>query len=258
MSEGDDVRARITDALREVKRAEGVRGWFAVEAGSRAWGFPSRDSDWDVRFLYVRPLAAYLGVVPPRDSIERPVVDGLDLSGWDLRKALGLLVRSNAAVLEWLSSPIVYRCDEGVATELADVARVAAHRPALEYHYDRLARGAWPSMDGTPARLKALFYALRPALALTWLRRVGVPAPMDVPSLMAGLVLAPGLVEAITALRARKAIGTEADPAPPSPEVEAFVTAVLAVRPERPSPWSKASATAAADALFSRLVTQQA
>lgn len=165
-----------------------------------------------------------------------------------------MLVRSNAAALEWLSSPIVYRRHEGIAAELAGLARIAAHRPALEYHYDRLARGAWPSADGAPARLKALFYALRPALALTWLRRVGAPPPMDLPSLMAGLAPPPGSAAAIAALRACKAAGTEADPAPPCPEAEAFVAEVPAVRPKRPSPWDKAPAIAAADALLSRVV----
>lgn len=253
----DPVRARINAALRDVERAEGVRVLLAVESGSRAWGFPSRDSDWDVRFLYVRPLAAYLGVIPPRDTIERPIVDGLDLGGWDLRKALGLLVRSNAAVLEWLASPITYRRDDRVTAKLAGVARLAVHRPALEYHYDRLARGAWPPAGGEPARLKTLFYALRPALALVWLRRVGASPPMDLPSLMAGLAPRPELVEAVAVLQARKAAGTEADPAPDCPEVEAFVSEVLTVRPERPGAWDKVPAIVAADALFLHLVAGQ-
>lgn len=166
MTEGDAMRARIAAALGDVERAEGIRVLLAVESGGRAWGLPSRDSDWDVRFLYVRPLAVYLGVVPPHDTIERPIVDGLDLGGWDVRKPLGLLVRSNAAVLEWLASPITYRRDGWAVAGLTGVARLAAHGPALEHHHDRLARGAWPPADGEAARLKALFHALRPALAL--------------------------------------------------------------------------------------------
>lgn len=101
-----------------------------------------------------------------------------------MHKALGLLVRSNAAVLEWLASPITDRRDERTVAGLVGVARLAAHRPALECHHDRLARGAWPPADGESAGFKALFYALRPALALVWSRRVGAPLPMDLPSLM--------------------------------------------------------------------------
>lgn len=261
MTEDDAVRARIDAALREVERVEGVRILLTVESGSRAWGFPSRDSDWDVRFFYVRPLASYLSVSPSCDSIERPLLDGLDVGGWDVRKALGLLVRSNAAVLEWLASPIVHRRDERAEAELAGVARVAAHLPALEYHYDRLARGAWPPANGNPARLKALFYALRSALALAWLRRVGAPPPMDLPSLMARVAPRPDLVEAIAALRARKAAAVETDPAAQCPEMEAteaFVTEVLAV-PSGTSGFSlsgQGAPTAAADAAFLRLVTE--
>lgn len=245
MNEGDAVRAGIADALREVERAEGVRVSFAVEPGGRAWGFSSRDGDWDVRFLHVRPLAAYPGVVPPGDGIERPIVDGLDPGGWDPCKALGSLVRSDAAALQWLSSPIVHRRDGGVAAEPAGLARIAAHRPALECRYSHLARGARPPADGAPARLEALFRVSRPALAPGWLRRVGAPSPMHVPSFMAGLAPPSGSVEAIKGLRARKAAGTGADPAPPCPEAEAFVVTVWRLgqsarrRGTRhpPSPW---------------------
>ena len=142
------MRRRIGAALDAVERDEGVRVLLAVESGRRAWGFPSRDSDWDVRCLYARPLAAYLSVEPPREGIERPIEAGLDLVGWDLRKALRLLTKSNAAVLEWLASPLVYRREEAVVTALTELAREAAHLPALAYHYGRLARGAWPGMDG--------------------------------------------------------------------------------------------------------------
>ena len=100
-----------------------------------------------------------------------------------------------------------------------------------------------------------MFYALRPALALAWLRRIGVPPPMDLASLRAGFAPRPELVQAVTALQARKAIGREADPAPRCPEVEDFVCEVLAVRPERPASWDKTPAIAAADAVLLRLVT---
>ena len=93
-------RSRAEAALAAVEQEDGVRILLAIESGSRAWGFPSRDSDYDVRFIFVRPLAAYLSIVPPRDVIERPIGADLDLGGWDLRKALGLMVRSNAVVLE--------------------------------------------------------------------------------------------------------------------------------------------------------------
>jgi len=89
-------RARIQAELNVIEREEAVRILLAIESGSRAWGFPSRDSDYDVRFLYVQPVEAYLAVMPLRDVIERPVDATLDVNGWDLRKAMQLMLRSNA------------------------------------------------------------------------------------------------------------------------------------------------------------------
>ena len=93
--------------------------------------------------IYVCPLAAYLSLSPIADVIEAPLRDDLDLSGWDLRKALGLAVKSNAVVLEWLGSPIVYQHDAAACAVIAGLARSAAHLSALAYHYDRLARHHW-------------------------------------------------------------------------------------------------------------------
>ena len=228
--------ARAEAALADVERREGVRVLLGVESGSRAWGFASADSDYDVRFIYVRPLADYLSVSTPRDVIEQPISGLLDLGGWDLRKALGLAVRSNAVLLEWLTSPMVYRRDPAVA-ELADLARTAAHLPALAYHYDRLARRAWSATDG-PIRLKSLFYALRPALALLWLRGNGTPPPMSLPALLAGVTVTPDVAAEIEALHQRKAIAAEVDLVPRRPLLDTFFSAVLATPAIRPAPWA--------------------
>ncbi len=104
----------IVAELRRVCAACGVRPLLAVEAGSRAWGFASADSDYDIRFIYSRPALDDLGMKRPRDVIEpsdlaRIGIDpALDISGWDLPKALGLASRSNPALLEWIYGPITY------------------------------------------------------------------------------------------------------------------------------------------------------
>ncbi len=85
---------------------------YACESGSRGWGFASPDSDYDVRFIYVHPLSWYLRVSPHRDVIEVPISGDLDINGWELRKALGLLKKGNATLIEWLDSPVVYRADQ--------------------------------------------------------------------------------------------------------------------------------------------------
>ena len=86
---------RIVNRLEEIERSESVRILLAVESGSRAWGFPSPDSDYDVRFLYARPRDWYLSIDARRDVIECPIEDVLDINGWDIRKALHLLLKAN-------------------------------------------------------------------------------------------------------------------------------------------------------------------
>lgn len=251
----DVPRPRILDALHGVERLHGVRILLAIESGSRAWGFPSADRDLDVRFIYARPRDDYLRVTLPRDVVELPLqplpAPPLDMGGWDVRKALGLVARSNAVALEWLRSPITYRRDDAAAALLTDLAGRCAHLPALRYHYDRLARAALGAGTG-PLRLKSLFYALRPALALQWMRRHGTPPPMDLPALLPGTD--PAAAAAITDARDQKAAGTEADAAPCPPVLEAFLHAALQDQAPRPAPWDQAPALAAADRVFRTLL----
>lgn len=245
---------RIDAALSQIEREHDVRILLAVESGSRAWGVPSQDSDWDVQFLYIRPLPAYLVIDPRPDVIEMPITNELDLNGWDLCKALRLLVRSNAVIIEWLASPVVYRRDEAAYAALAAVARHAAHLPALEYHYDRLARRHWPAEGQEHVRLKVLFYALRPALALAWMQRHQRPPPIDLPTLMAGLDLSVDLVAEIAALTARKRVAAEADVKSPSSVIMRFIAAVLDADMGRAGEWDNFSATAFANNLLTTIL----
>lgn len=122
------TRTLIVKDLARIERQHGVRILLAVESGSRAWGFPSPDSDYDVRFLYVHPADWYLALDPRRDVIEQPISKDLDINGWDLRKALHLLCRSNATLGEWLVSPIVYKEDRAAAQMLRRLSKTAIHR----------------------------------------------------------------------------------------------------------------------------------
>ena len=152
----DGVRARIQAELDRIEETQQIRILLAVESGSRAWRFASPDSDYDVRFLYVRRLDEYLRIAEPRDVIERPLDAVLDINGWDLRKALQLMMKSNAVLLEWLTSPVRYRGDTGFCTRLLDLAREAAYLPAFAFHYDRVAQRAWTPGEGE-IRLKSYF-----------------------------------------------------------------------------------------------------
>ncbi|MCY4227400.1 MAG: nucleotidyltransferase domain-containing protein [Gammaproteobacteria bacterium] len=204
------VWKQIKEKLNDIERENTVRILLAVESGSRAWGFPSPDSDYDVRFLYARPRDWYLSIGPRRDVIECPIVDMLDINGWDINKALGLLLKANPVLSEWLCSPIRYREDPACTKQLcALAARVAFARPS-HFHYLHLGRSAYAKIsDRESVATKKYFYAIRPALALRWLRTRSGPPPMDLPRLRDGLHLERELDEEIERLAVAKSESTE-------------------------------------------------
>ena len=223
-----DVRVLILSRLDEVARTERVRIVLAVESGSRAWGFASPDSDYDVRFLYVRQLEDYAALTVPRDVIERPIEGELDLNGWDLRKALTLGLRWNPALVEWLTSPIVYREEGWEAVALRRLFAVPQNRAALIRHYFGLAyRQFGRHIDGrAEVNLKKYFYVVRPAAALLWLETRGEETPpMSLPALLDGVALPADVAAAIVDLRARKARAVEAGKGPRIEALDAFCTA---------------------------------
>lgn len=181
------TRAEIQRRLDVVEKDYDVRVLYACESGSRAWGFASVDSDYDVRFLYVHAAAWYMRVRPGRDVIEEPIVDDLDVSGWDLRKALGLFRKSNPPLLEWLQSPIVYRDDGVVADRLRQLARDHVDEAALQYHYVSMARKSLAVVREDRPKLKKVLYTLRPLLAVRWLERGRGLVPVEFARLRAVL-----------------------------------------------------------------------
>ena len=200
--------AQIRRKLDEIARAEGVRILLAVESGSRAWGFHSPDSDYDVRFLYARPVDDYLALQPMRDVIERPIdADDLDVGGWDVSKALKLVSRGNAVVSEWLSSPILYAEDPAFRPLFEPLARDWQQLHGDVAHYYGLARRQWGSfIEGrAEVRLKKYFYVIRPAVTLHWLREdhLGTP-PMNLPHLLQDVRLPDATAQALADLQSRK------------------------------------------------------
>jgi len=207
------IHSSIREQLREVERTEQVRIVYACESGSRAWGFPSQDSDYDVRFLYVRPVDWYLSIFDKRDVIERPISDRLDLSGWDLRKALNLFRKSNPPLLEWLQSPIVYLEAWSTAEQTRRMSPLAFSPRACLYHYLNMAKGNYREyLQGERVRIKKYFYVLRPVLACEWIERTNGMPPMAFDELLGRLVPeGSDLREAVEALLARKRAGEELD-----------------------------------------------
>lgn len=172
------MRKNIYTKLNEIEKNENVRILLAVESGSRAWGFASPDSDYDVRFIYVRPKEDYLRLEKTRDVIELPIEDELDINGWDLDKTLRLLRASNPTLFEWFSSPIVYR-ETAFANEFRSVMlRYFSSKRGLSHYLSMAISNYREYLKGGMVRAKKYFYVLRPILACRWILDKGTPPPM--------------------------------------------------------------------------------
>ena len=172
------MRKKIKEQLRRIEDAENIKILLAVESGSRAWGFASPDSDYDVRFIYIRRLEDYLRLNTIRDVIELPIDDALDINGWDLQKTLRLLHKSNPTLFEWFSSPIVYQKTE-FADKFRDLMMHYFSSKKTMYHYVSMAEGNYREyLKGDLIRAKKYFYVLRPVLACQWILDRGTPPPM--------------------------------------------------------------------------------
>lgn len=206
-----EAAAEVNRRLSAIEAENDVRILLAVESGSRAWGFESPDSDYDVRFIYVRPRDWYLQLERGRDVIETPIELPWDINGWDITKALGLMLKSNAVVLEWLTSPIVYERDTAATDKLRAFADEALQPSALRHHYKRLAVRQWDTFisERTEVARKKYLYALRPALTLMHLRLYNGVPPMSLPALVAVLPLDDDVREAIATFIAAKRLAKE-------------------------------------------------
>ena len=174
----------IIEKLREIEKNENIKILLAVESGSRAWGFASSDSDYDVRFIYVRPKEFYLRLDKTRDVIELPINDELDINGWDLKKALTLLHNSNPTLFEWLSSPIVYCKTDFMDNNCEKLNSYFSAKKSL-YHYLHMAENNNREfLRDDIVKLKKYFYVLRPILACKWILEHKSQPPMQFKTLV--------------------------------------------------------------------------
>lgn len=220
------MRRKILIELDRIESEEGIRILYACESGSRAWGFPSSDSDYDVRFIYVRDRDWYLRVDTgsQRDVVERPITDLLDINGWDLKKALQLLYKSNPALIEWIHSPIVYRADNRFLEQLKTLAADYYSPRACFYHYAHMARGNNREyLQQREVRIKKYFYVLRPLLAMQWIEQGRGIVPVEFSVLVDKVVKDPTLREAIETLLEQKRRGFEAEYMPRIPVISQFI-----------------------------------
>lgn len=172
------MKERILEELRKIEIIEGVKILYAVESGSRAWGFASPDSDYDVRFIYVRKKEDYLRLDPVRDVIEWHLDDTLDINGWDIKKALQLLYTSNPTIFEWCASPIVYLESESFSDFKELLPQYFSVKKSL-FHYWHMAETNYREyLKGDMVRIKKYFYVMRPLLAAQWIIGKRIAPPM--------------------------------------------------------------------------------
>jgi uncharacterized protein len=218
----------IANELTNLEQALGIRVLYACESGSRAWGFASQDSDYDVRFIYIHEQNWYLSVRDRRDVIERQLEHDLDVSGWDIRKALMLFRKSNPPLLEWLQSPIVYKEDELFTEKLRSLIPTYYSPRAYMYHYHNLAAKTFrESLQGERVKAKKYFYALRPLFACKWIESSSEAPPMEFAELMGKLELSDELKNAITELLEQKRQSQERDEQPRIEVIHQFIQTEL-------------------------------
>ncbi len=216
-----DINAQIEEAIKTIESTYGCRVLFTMESGSRAWGFASPDSDYDVRGVYVKPLDWYLQLkndIP--DTIEKTFPGDLDISLWDLRKALAHTVKSNPSFLEWLGSPIIYRNSELI--DILNTLKPDCFNPVhVAYHYASLFRSAMKAQneDGS-IRIKKLCYALRANLCLNYTMTFQQMPPTLFADTLEQVELSAEEREAIQEVLSRKEHALESDTMTPDSRFE--------------------------------------
>jgi predicted nucleotidyltransferase len=178
-----NIESIIKLQLKELENKHTIHILFACESGSRAWGFPSPDSDYDARFIYIHPQDWYLSIHEERDVIELPINKDLDINGWELRKVLRLLIKRNAILFEWIQSPIIYSNDQEFMKELSKMAHLCFSPIAAMHHYLSSAKKYYEECTSHEVKLKKYLYCLRCTLAAAWIAQYQTVPPMEIKKL---------------------------------------------------------------------------
>ena len=193
------MKERIKDHLAQIEQEKNVKILLSCETGSRAWGFPSPNSDYDVRMIYVHPVDWYLSLTEKKDTIERMLENNeLDITGWDLRKTLRLLWKSNPPLLERIQSPILYSYNDEFLAGIHELATTCYSRIAAVHHYLSMARKCYEELGNREKfKLKKFFYALRTATVCQWILEKEEIPPIEFTKLLNGLSIDSHLVNRI-------------------------------------------------------------
>lgn len=221
-----NIKEEILDKLKEIEEKENVKVLYAVESGSRAWGVASPDSDYDVRFIYVRKKEEYLRLDDIKDVIEWQLDDVLDINGWDIKKVLQHFHKGNATLFEWCNSPVVYL----KRPEWDDIYKVGmkyfSEKSAM-YHYYGTARSTYEGfLTGEKVKYKKYVYALRPILACRYIEENHSAPPVLFEELK-DKQLPKDLIKSVEDMLEIKASSGEKDLSPQIPEIIQFIKTEL-------------------------------
>ncbi|MEH7500703.1 nucleotidyltransferase domain-containing protein [Neobacillus drentensis] len=218
------MQEKILAEIKNIEAQYKVKICLAVESGSRAWGFPSKDSDYDVRFIYVHKKDWYLSIDQKRDVIELPINDLLDINGWELSKALRLFRKSNPPLMEWLHSGIVYYQAFSLVDKLKAIQNQVFLPQSALYHYLNMAKGNFRDyLRSDQVKIKKYFYVLRPILACQWIERYNAVPPIEFQTLVEELLEEGQLKQEILTLLARKISGDELNLEPKVTSINDFL-----------------------------------
>lgn len=215
------MKKHIDQKLAQIAQTKNIHILYACESGSRAWGFASPNSDFDVRFIYRANKNDYLAINEPSTRLTFPLDEHeLDLAGWDLKKCLNLLKKSNSTIFEWLQSPIIYSDEDHFKTRLWSICSDYFDPKTNINHYLGIANTAYKSLNNAQIPIKKLFYVLRPILAAKWCMNRKTIAPMSISELM--VMLPENLHDQIHSLITRKKDLPESYLIPLAPELTDF------------------------------------
>lgn len=223
------MKEQILKELKALELDRDIKILYAVESGSRAWGFASSNSDWDVRFVYIHRKDWYLRIDDGPDNFEKILPNDIDLAGWEIRKALKLFRKSNPPLLEWLQSPLVYREESPLAAKLRAQMNIYFNPKSCLHHYLHMAEGNYRAyLQKEMVRVKKYFYVLRPILACEWIMNTNSMAPMEFSTLLETQVKDATIGSVISQLLKRKASGEELAEAPKIASLNDFLESKLA------------------------------
>ncbi len=209
------MQQEIKRELLRLEQQHGIKILYAVESGSRVWGFASADSDWDVRYIYVHKIDWYLSIDGKKDSQDEILPNDIDFAGWELKKALRLFRKSNPPMLEWLRSPMVYWQHEAFAEWLRQLTAEYFNPKSCLHHYLHMAEGNYRDyLQRNQVRVKRYFYVLRPLFACEWIRETNSMAPMEFQVLLDSQLTEPDVKREVQNLLVRKMSGGELDEEP--------------------------------------------